>query len=159
MNSSEENTALLRIACRHGLFASLVTLTTCGGRSQDVAPHASGTPGSGGSTYATGGANATGGATGGATYDAGSCSDVDLFHEIRLAALKGAGGIAFCDVSRDPSFGGTYDGSPSHSVVLDGEGRIVVATGRIVSLMYDFADERWPCYANTTFYCRCTFVG
>jgi hypothetical protein len=152
---------LLWTGCRQVLLASLVALTTCGGRSQDDARYASGAASSGGSSYAIGGASATGDGTGGVTADASSsdCGDSScdaLFHEIQLAAL--GGGLGFCAVGSGPTFSDTY-GPPSGSVVLNDEGKIVAATGLTGILVYSLADERWPCCANTTFYYWCSFAG
>lgn len=162
-NGRSAQRALLWTGCRQVLLASLVTLTTCGGRSQEDARYASGAASSGGSSYATGGAGTTGDGTGGAIADAGSdggqvnsCDLTLLSHTAILALL--AGGLGTCTWSADPALSDTY-GRPTATVVLDGEGRVVTATGVTGTIVYSLADERWPCHANTTFYFWCDFAG
>lgn len=180
LNRKTMHPALSRARSWHVAFAASVAITACGGKTrQDGNPQepstgevaalggagalssgtqSDGANGSGGAQ--SGGANGSGGVTaqtGGATGDAGSgngpahCDLTDLLDAVRWSAVGNS--PDYCFVSEDPA---AIPTQPWGAIILDGDGRVVTATGGAQFIVGKLTNERWPCYAGTTFLYWCT---
>ncbi len=178
--------ALPRTGSWHVLLAVGVVLTGCGARGlQSTGGDAAqaGGAGAGGAlssgTAGLGGTRdiipSTGRGTGGVTAQAGAadsgvaaqggsdgggqdsvCDMAALQFALQDAAIPS--GLGMCIMDTDPSLSSTL-GQPWGVIIIDGDGRLVVATGPAQKLVYTLADQRWTCVAGSTFLYWCSIAA
>lgn len=96
---------------------------------------------------------AQGGSDGGG--EDGLCDMAALQYAVQDAAIHG--GLGMCVMYSDPALSSTY-GQPWGAIFIDGEGRLVVATGPAQRLVYTLADQRWTCVAGSNFLYWCSIA-
>jgi hypothetical protein len=87
--------------------------------------------------------------------DAGQANSCDLTlmsDAVRLASM--GNNLGYCYLSKDPT--AASPDQPWGAIIIDADGRVVVATGPAQSIVNKLTDERWQCYAGTTFIYWCS---
>jgi hypothetical protein len=186
INQKALQPALPRAGSWYMALAVSIVFTACGAKSQQNGnsqePSSGGAAALGGGSALSGGAessgtranasggaesggtraNASGGVTvqaSGATGDAGeddggqanSCDLTLMSDAVRLAAI--GSGPGNCFISKDPA---AHPNQPWGAIIIDGEGRVVAATGGAQTIVNKLTGERWQCYAGTTFLYWCS---
>jgi hypothetical protein len=126
------------------------------GGTRDIIPSTG--RGTGGVTAQAGAADsgvaAQGGSDGGGQDSV--CDMAALQFALQDAAIPS--GLGMCIMDTDPSLSSTL-GQPWGVIIIDGDGRLVVATGPAQKLVYTLADQRWTCVAGSTFLYWCSIAA
>ena len=149
-----ESEMCAHIGVHHG--AALSSGTAGLGGTRDIIPSTG--RGTGGVTAQAGAADsgvaAQGGSDGGGQDSV--CDMAALQFALQDAAIPS--GLGMCIMDTDPSLSSTL-GQPWGVIIIDGDGRLVVATGPAQKLVYTLADQRWTCVAGSTFLYWCSIAA